>query len=55
MQRMESSGAIITTSESILFQLMEDAKYSNFKAISGLVKDCLDTTATTMNLLGSKI
>ena len=35
---MRSSGAFITTSESILFQLLADATHPNFKAVQALVK-----------------
>ncbi|KAL6075741.1 isochorismatase domain-containing protein [Balamuthia mandrillaris] len=37
-ERMKQSGAYLTTSDSMLFQLMGDAKYSNFKAISNLIR-----------------
>ncbi len=38
LQRMRSDGAIITTAESILFELCRHAGNERFKAISGLVK-----------------
>lgn len=37
-QRLRQSGAFITTSESVLFMLMGDAKFPNFKEVQALVK-----------------
>lgn len=39
LQRMAQSGAFLSSSEMVLFQLMKDAKHKDFKAISGLVKE----------------
>ena len=39
LQRMTSSGAVITTTESVLFEWCERAGTSEFKAISRLVRD----------------
>jgi hypothetical protein len=35
---MKQSGAFISTSEAILFELMRDSKHNNFKEISALFK-----------------
>jgi hypothetical protein len=39
LQRLEQSGAFITTSESAIFMLTQSADHAKFKAISGLVKE----------------
>jgi len=39
LQRLEKAGAIITTSESCVYELMKDAKHPKFKQILSLVKD----------------
>lgn len=38
LKRMEKEGAIVTTVESILFELMQTSTHPHFKAISALVK-----------------
>eukprot|EP00112_Aurelia_sp_Birch-Aquarium-sp1_P020972 Seg5520.2 transcript_id=Seg5520.2/GoldUCD/mRNA.D3Y31 product="Isochorismatase domain-containing protein 2" protein_id=Seg5520.2/GoldUCD/D3Y31 len=48
LERMKQSGAFITTSESILFMLMKDAKHPNFKEVQSLVM----TSAPDSGLLG---
>ncbi|KIV80161.1 hypothetical protein PV11_07682 [Exophiala sideris] len=44
LNRLAREGAIVTTSESLLFELIRDAKDTNFKAIAGLVKETKDET-----------
>ena len=38
LRRMEEAGAVITCSESILYELMGSSKAAEFKAISALIK-----------------
>jgi len=38
LNRMQQAGAIITTTESILFEWMRDAKHEHFKTISALIR-----------------
>ena len=39
MRRLESAGAILTTSESVLFDLVRDSKHAKFKELSSMLKD----------------
>jgi len=52
IEAMRSAGARITTSESILYQLMNDASDPKFKAFVGLIKNEKEATKkSTENLL----
>ena len=38
LNRMQQAGAIITSTESVLFEWMKDAKHEHFKSISALIR-----------------
>ena len=48
--RLRQGGAVITTSESILFELLESANHPNFKSISELVKSTRQTSVAALEL-----
>jgi nicotinamidase-related amidase len=52
LARLAREGAIVTTSESVLFELLGDAKDANFRAVSGLVRDTKDETKGAVGTLG---
>ncbi|KAG5297851.1 isochorismatase family hydrolase [Histoplasma ohiense] len=56
LARLRDAGAIVTTSESLLFEIMGDAKHAVFKQVSGLVKETGDETKKALGVFcGSKI
>ncbi|KAJ3325883.1 Isochorismatase domain-containing protein 1 [Boothiomyces sp. JEL0866] len=55
VERMREAGAFLTTSESILFQLMGDATHKNFKEISGLIKETKSDTLLGLTKLVSNL
>lgn len=44
LARLAREGCVITSSESVLFELVGDAKSDGFKGVSGLVKETKEET-----------
>nr|XP_018260496.1 uncharacterized protein I303_07417 [Kwoniella dejecticola CBS 10117]OBR82654.1 hypothetical protein I303_07417 [Kwoniella dejecticola CBS 10117] len=51
IRRMERAGATVTTSESMIFELMGDANHEKFKQIAGIIKDSKTNTAQALKEL----
>ncbi|RDW65470.1 isochorismatase-containing protein-like protein [Coleophoma crateriformis] len=55
LARLRAAGAVVTTSESFLYECMGDASIPEFKGIAGLVKETSAATKDTMATLLSKM
>ncbi|GAB1320536.1 Isochorismatase domain-containing protein 2 [Madurella fahalii] len=56
LARLRQAGAVVTTSESWIYECMGDAAIPEFKGMVGLVKETMgDTKAALQGLVGSKI
>ncbi|KAK4052878.1 hypothetical protein OIO90_004154 [Microbotryomycetes sp. JL221] len=51
LDRLRQAGAQVTTSESVLFQLMVDASHPAFKQVSGLIKQTKQPTTDALDRL----
>ncbi len=49
LQRMRQEGAVVTTSDSVIFELTNDAQHEKFKAISNLIKSFKQKTIDAFN------
>ncbi|KAJ5087880.1 hypothetical protein N7456_011496, partial [Penicillium angulare] len=54
LDRLRDAGAIITSSESLLFEILGDAKHEAFRSVSGLVKETKSETKGALEVF-SKI
>ncbi|CUS14233.1 unnamed protein product [Tuber aestivum] len=51
LERMRREGAVVTTSESWMYEVMGDAETSGFRQIAGLVKESKESTMLTLQSL----
>ncbi|KAK9900073.1 Isochorismatase hydrolase [Cystobasidium minutum MCA 4210] len=55
LERIRQAGGKITTTESVLFQLMVDSSHPQFRTISKLVKEEKENTVTSLSTLTSHL
>lgn len=51
LNRLRDAGAIVTTSESLIFEMLRDAKNLAFKSINALVKETKEDTKESLRVL----
>lgn len=51
LARLRDAGAIVTTSESLIFEMLRDAKSGGFKSINGLIKEFKEDTKEGLRVL----
>ena len=51
LERLRAEGAVVTTSESWLFEIMGDADIKEFRAVAGLVKEWKERTKEGLEVL----
>jgi hypothetical protein len=51
LARLRAEGATVTTSESVIYELMGDARAPEFRGVVGLVKDTLADTRKALQAL----
>ncbi|KAJ5591507.1 uncharacterized protein N7459_001876 [Penicillium hispanicum] len=48
LARLRDAGAVVTSSESVLFEILGDAAHEQFRAVSALVKETKEETKSSM-------
>jgi isochorismate hydrolase len=51
LKRLRDAGATVTTSESLIFEMLRDAKSAGFKTINGLIKEYKEDTKEGLRVL----